>query len=140
MEKMSEHRAELLIGNLLRTGVLVAAAVVFAAGMLYLVQHHAETIRYGSFTGEPAQLRSIPAIVRDAAALGSGSPTRTASVRGGVIDSRALIQFGLLLLILTPVLRVIFAAVAFALERDRMYVVVSLIVLAVLLYSLLHAA
>ena len=124
MERLSEHRAELLIGNLLRTGVLIAAAVVFAAGMLYLVQHHAETIRYGAFTGEPAQLRSIPAIVRDAAAL----------------DSRALIQFGLLLLILTPVLRVIFAAVAFALERDRMYVIVSLIVLAVLLYSLLHAA
>lgn len=124
MEKVTEHRAELLIGNLLRTGVLAAAAVVFGAGMLYLVQHHAETIRYTSFAGEPAQLRSIPAIVRDAAAL----------------DSRALIQFGLLLLILTPVLRVIFAAIAFALERDRMYVVVSLIVLGVLLYSLLHAA
>ena len=121
---MSEHRAELIIGNLLRTGVLVAAAVVFGAGMLYLAQHHAETIRYASFTGEPAELRSIPAILSSAVAL----------------DSRALIQFGLLLLILTPVLRVVFAAVAFALERDRMYVVVSLIVLAVLLYSLLHAA
>jgi uncharacterized membrane protein len=121
---MTEHRAEVIIGNLLRTGVLVAAAVVFAAGILYLSQHHAETIRYGAFTGEPAGLRSIPAIVRAAAAL----------------DSRALIQFGLLLLILTPVLRVVFAAVAFALERDRMYVVVSLIVLAILLYSLLHAA
>ena len=48
------------------------------------------------------------------------------------------VQLGLLLLIATPIARVVLAAVGFAFERDRMYVVVSLIVLAVLLFSLLH--
>jgi uncharacterized membrane protein len=45
-------------------------------------------------------------------------------------------QLGLLLLIATPIARVMFSAVAFAMERDRMYVGFTLIVLAVLLYSL----
>jgi uncharacterized membrane protein len=47
-----------------------------------------------------------------------------------------VIQFGLLLLVATPVARVVFAMVAFARQHDYMYVIVSLIVLIVLLYSL----
>ena len=53
------------------------------------------------------------------------------------MSARAIIQLGLLLLIATPVARVLFSAIAFALERDSMYVVITLIVLAILLYSLL---
>ena len=49
---------------------------------------------------------------------------------------RGLIQFGLLLLIATPVARVAFSVAAFAIQRDRLYVVVTLIVLAILTYSL----
>jgi uncharacterized membrane protein len=47
-----------------------------------------------------------------------------------------LIQLGLLLLIATPVARVAFSVAVFAMQRDRLYVVVALIVLAVLMYSL----
>ena len=47
-----------------------------------------------------------------------------------------MIQLGLLVLIATPIARVAFSLVAFALQRDRIYVIVTLIVLAVLLYSL----
>jgi uncharacterized membrane protein len=49
---------------------------------------------------------------------------------------RGIIQLGLLLLIATPVARVAFSVVAFALERDRLYVGITLIVLAVLAFSL----
>ena len=61
---------------------------------------------------------------------------------GGVIVSlrhatpESLIQFGLLLLIATPVARVVLSLVAFALQRDRVYVTVTLIVLGVLAYGL----
>jgi uncharacterized membrane protein len=48
-----------------------------------------------------------------------------------------LIQLGLLLLIATPIARVGCSIVGFAIERDRMYVAFTLIVLAILLYSLL---
>ena len=109
-----------LIGNLLRVGVTLAAAVVLFGGSIYLVRHGLAAPRYHVFVGEPADLRNVSGIVRDALSL-----------RG-----RGLIQLGLLLLIATPVARVAFSVAAFAMQRDRLYVVVALVVLAVLMYSL----
>lgn len=123
-KRMNDQRLELIIGNLLRAGVLLAAAVVLAGAVLYLVQHHSDTVSYRSFVAGPASLRTVAAIAGSAAHL----------------NSEGLIQFGLLLLIATPVARVLMAVIGFAMERDRLYVVVSLIVLAVLLASLTRAA
>jgi uncharacterized membrane protein len=53
-----------------------------------------------------------------------------------MLRGRSIIQFGLLLLIATPVARVLISAVAFALQRDRTYVLITLAVLGVLLLSL----
>ncbi|HVO09617.1 MAG TPA: DUF1634 domain-containing protein [Vicinamibacteria bacterium] len=114
-------RAEQVIGTLLRTGVLAAGLTVMAAGGLYLARHGAERPDIHAFHGEPQDLRGPGGIVRQAAAM----------------RARALIQLGLLLLIATPVARVALSAVVFALEKDRVYVVVTLVVLGLLLYSLL---
>jgi uncharacterized membrane protein len=119
--KWSDEAVDQVLGNLLRGGVLLAAAVVLAGGILYLVRHGSEPAGYSVFKGEPADLRSIGPIIRDAL----------------VPHGRGIIQFGVLLLIATPIARVIFSVIAFALQRDRTYVVVTLIVLAVLLYSLI---
>ena len=51
---------------------------------------------------------------------------------------QAIIALGLLLLIATPVLRVAVSVVTFALEKDRKYVVITLIVLAILLFSIFY--
>jgi uncharacterized membrane protein len=51
-----------------------------------------------------------------------------------------MIQLGLLLLIATPIARVIGAGLIFAGERDWLYTAIAGLVLALLLYSLLHAA
>jgi uncharacterized membrane protein len=56
------------------------------------------------------------------------------------LHGSGIIQLGLLFLIATPVARVAFAAFAFAVERDWLYVAVSTFVLLVLLYSLLGSA
>jgi uncharacterized membrane protein len=48
-----------------------------------------------------------------------------------------LIQFGLLILIATPIARVAFSVVAFLYQGDWTYVVVTLVVLGLLVYSLL---
>jgi uncharacterized membrane protein len=48
----------------------------------------------------------------------------------------AITQLGLIVLILTPVVRVAVSAVGFALERDRLYVLITLAVLTILLLSL----
>jgi uncharacterized membrane protein len=118
---MDDTRLEGFIGNLLRTGVLLAAAVVLAGGVFYLGQHHADPVTFRHFSMESAQFRSLPGISRLA-------------LHG---SSVGLIQLGLVLLIATPVARVIMAAAGFFLEHDRLYVVISLIVLTVLLFSLL---
>ena len=120
---MDDRRLETIIGQLLRAGVLLAAVVVFAGGVLYLVQHPYGKVDYRIFVAGPESLRTLPGIVKLAAGL----------------NSRGLIQLGLVLLIATPVARVVLAVVGFQLERDRMYVLVSLIVLGVLLFSLVHA-
>jgi uncharacterized membrane protein len=117
----TDERFEQAVGNLLRTGVMLAAAVVLVGGVVYLVRHGNEVADYRAFHGEPEDLRTLTGIERSAVSL-----------RG-----RGLIQLGLLLLIATPVARVVFSVFAFARQRDRMYVVFTLIVLAVLLYSLL---
>ena len=108
------------VGNLLRIGVALAAAVVLAGGAIYLWRHGGAVPDYRVFRGEPPDLRGLAGIVRD-------------TLSGG---GRGLIQLGLLLLVATPVARVAFTAVAFALERDRTYVLVALLVLALLLKSL----
>jgi uncharacterized membrane protein len=117
-------RVEQHLGNLLRAGVLLAAVVVLAGGTVYLVHHGREPRPdLSAFHGEPAELSSPSGIIQAAFSL-----------RG-----RAIIQLGLLLLIATPVARVFFSVFAFARERDYLYVLLTLIVLGVLLYSLFFA-
>ena len=121
--RMDDHRLEAIIGRLLQIGVLAAAGTVLAGGVLYLVQSHAGHVDYRSFAPGGPDLLTLSGIVRSAIHF----------------DSLGLIQFGLLLLIATPVARVALAVVGFALERDRLYTVVSLIVLSILAFSLIHA-
>lgn len=116
----TDEQIERIIGNVLRIGVMAAAVVVVVGGVLYLIHYGATPPNYRVFHGEPSDLRSLFGIVRDAF---SWRP-------------QGLIQLGLLLLIATPVARVALSVVAFALERDRTYVLVTLIVLALLMYSL----
>lgn len=122
--RWSDTDLEQVMGQILRIGVSVAAAVVFAGGVHYLIRYRHTMPDYRIFRGEPADLRQVTQIMKDGL---SG-------------HSRGLMQLGLLLLIATPVMRVTFSVLAFAAERDWLYVAVTLIVLAILLYSLTGSA
>jgi len=117
----TDRRVDQIIGNLLRIGVTASALVVLTGGVAFLIFHPGATENLRVFSGEPAELRNVPAIIKGSLAL----------------HSVQIIQVGLLLLIITPVARVIFSVAVFALQRDRTYVVVTLIVLSLLLYSIL---
>jgi uncharacterized membrane protein len=121
---MDDRRLESIIGQLLRAGVLLAAATVFVGGIFYLVQHSSDRAGYHAFVEGAPGMHTLPGILQGAA-------------QG---NSLAIIQVGLLLLILTPVGRVAIALAGFLMERDRLYSVVSLIVLMILLLSLMHAS
>ena len=120
---MDDRRLETVIGRLLQAGVLLAAAVVTIGALAYLAQHHADHVDYRSFVSGGPEICTVSGIVRSAAHL----------------QGLGIVQFGLLILIATPVARVALAMAGFALERDRLYTVVSVIVLLILLASLVHA-
>jgi len=119
----NDKKTDEIIGILLRVGVLVSALIVLFGGILYLARDGMAVPNYEIFRGEPAMWRSVLPIIKSAFSLNPGG----------------IIQLGLLLLIATPVARVVFSVFAFALQRDRTYVFVTLIVLGILLYSLLGA-
>jgi uncharacterized membrane protein len=117
----SDALVERLVSLVLRGGVLLAAAVTTIGGALYLAHHGTQPVDYGPFVGVPAGVRSLHAIVEGLHTL----------------DGEAIMAFGILLLVATPITRVALLAVTFVLERDRLYVAVSTFVLAVLLVSVI---
>jgi uncharacterized membrane protein len=122
MASEADLKMELSVSRMLRAGVSLAAVVVFVGWVLYLLQAHGVTTDYRHFHGIPS-----PA-------------ARIAPVLDGVrhLDSRSVIRLGILLLIATPIMRVAFCVFSFAAQKDKIYVVVSVIVLTVLLYSFLR--
>ena len=119
---LDDARMERAMGVLLRFGVVLASTAVCAGMVFYLQDHASQLVDYRYFKAYSFGLRH-----RDKLLAGSA--------RG---NAAAIIEAGILLLIGTPVARVVFAVVAFALERDRLYVAISIAVLAVLVFSLVH--
>ena len=118
--RWTDMRMESVISLLLIGGVISSAVIVIAGGALYLLHHGLELPDYRVFHGEPPDLRTLGGILTDAFSL-----------RG-----RGLIELGIILLIATPVARVAFSIFGFLEQRDYTYVVVTLIVLTLLLFSL----
>jgi len=111
---------QLVIGWLLRLGVIISVAIVIIGGMIYLIRHGHATAGYTTFNGVPDFIYP-PGIIT------------------GVLDfkARAIIQAGIILLIATPVLRVIFSAIGFFREKDHLYTAISLLVLLIIIGSML---
>ena len=116
----NEEQTDRIIGVLLRTGVVTAASVVFAGGVWYLARFGRLVPNYHAFRGEPQDLRSVAGVWKGVLGL----------------QPRSVIQFGLLLLIATPIARVAFSVIAFAVARDKLYLALTMVVLTVLIWSL----
>lgn len=110
----SDQSLRTFIGNLLRLGVTLAGAIVCFGAVLYLMRHGSETANYRVFSGHAEAFGSVLTGVRE-------------------LRARSIIQLGLVVLIATPVARVLVSAAGFARERDWRYVAVSAIVLAFLI-------
>ena len=117
----ADRQVDLVIGRLLQVGVFAAAAIVALGAILFLAQHGATRANFSTFVPGPATLRTVGGILRGALAF----------------DSAAIVQLGLVLLIMTPIARVLFTLVAFIIQRDRLYILITSVVLALLLYGLI---
>ena len=111
---------EAMLSRVLTACVLIAAAVAVVGGGLYLFAHGGERPSYSTFAGQPAELTNPGSILRGVLAL----------------DPASIIQFSVLCLIATPVLRVAFSLVMFLVKRDGLYITVTFIVLAALGFGL----
>lgn len=123
LNRSQEAKLENWISNLLRYGVLISSAIVLVGGILYLMRHGTETVDYRVFHGEPAMYRSPIGVIH-------------AVLEG---HRRGIIQFGLLVLIATPILRVILSLITFLRWRDFTYAAIAFLVLSGLIYSFVGA-
>jgi uncharacterized membrane protein len=115
----SDEEMEYSIAKMLIVGVTVSALFVLLGGVLFLRASDAVP-DYSHFTAQSISSHGFAGIVRGALRLHGSS----------------LIDLGILLLVATPILRVIYCVVGFARQRDRLYVVISASVLVILMFSL----
>jgi uncharacterized membrane protein len=118
------HPMEIWISHVLRGGVLLSATIILFGLALYLVR--------GPDAGEPQRLADV---------LGNGGQTTAispGSIWTGVAHGRAtgIIELGVLLLILTPMTRVAMTVLLFLVQRDTVYVAITLTVLVILMVGL----
>lgn len=117
----ADKDVEQLVGQMLIIGVITASVVVLIGGMLYLNQHGGGAVpNYKAFIGEKAGYTTFSGILKGALNF----------------STTEIIQLGVLVLIATPILRVACSLFAFILERDKLYIMITLIVLSIILFSI----
>ncbi len=121
MTNFKDRDMQVVIGWVLRLGVIVSITVVLFGGVIYLARHGHALADYSKFNGVPAFVQSAKSIMENVIQL-----------RG-----QAIIQFGIILLIATPIIRVICSAIGFVLEKDYLYLGISLLVLLIIFISML---
>lgn len=102
-------------------GVITAGIIVISGGAFYLAVHGTDLPDYRMFHGEPTDLTSLKGIVEEAVSL----------------TGRGVIQCGIVVLMAIPVARVAFSIFAFARQKDKLYVAVTVVVFTILVLSLL---
>jgi uncharacterized membrane protein len=117
-----DNKIEIILGNLLRAGVIISGSIAIIGAVVFFIRHGYQVPDYHDFIYDPFSLTKLGSIFRE------------------IFDfkSIAIIKLGILFLIATPVLRVVFSVIAFLYEKDYLYVLFTLIVLAVLIFSLFY--
>jgi uncharacterized membrane protein len=122
MDKKLQH----LIGATLRTGVVAASLTGVVGGAIFLAAHSGQLVSFHKFEGANPAYSSPRQIVHQAL-----TPI------GNADRGLSIAQLGIIILLLTPIIRVAFSVIGFAMENDRLYVAITCIVLATLMGSLL---
>ncbi len=124
----AERDMELLIGKLLRYGVMISCAITLFGGVIYLYQLHGQSIEHYKPIPDDMPFPGVEHYLRELS---------TIFPRMLTFDGAAIIQFGVCVLIATPILRVAFSAIGFLIEKDYMYVTITVIVLCIIIANML---
>ncbi|MCE9589841.1 MAG: DUF1634 domain-containing protein [Planctomycetes bacterium] len=116
------HRIELLIGNLLRLGVIVSLTLVTLGTLVTFIGDRDRPDAASLDVLHLTQTRfphTLTSVLREAAAF----------------HGPGLVMLGILVLVATPVARVVAAVALFTAERDRIYIALTTVVLIMLVVS-----
>lgn len=113
-----------LIGNTLRIGVSLACLVAFVGGIIYLAKH-------GTDAFDISQYRNFS--YADASQHADYTTLKCIFAGLSAFTAIGWIQTGVLILILTPIMRVFLSLIDFLKERDWLYALITAIVLAVII-------
>jgi len=115
--KIQDKEIQLLVGRLLRYGVFIASGTVLLGGLYYMYLYGGKKMpQYNYFSP------------------GAGKELLGAEP----FNATKLIEIGVLLLIATPILRVVFSLFAFILEKDKRYIIITLIVLCIIAFNIFY--
>jgi uncharacterized membrane protein len=119
-QRLQDSDIEQIMGNLLKFGVFTSAFIITIGAAFYLFQHGTNIPNYRNFAGEPKRVTELHSIW-------------VSAIQG---RGRSIIQLGLLVLIATPIARIVFSIIGYFLERDYFYMILTLLVLGIILYNI----
>ena len=123
MSQNTKKDIQQLVGNTLRIGVWLSFSITVLGLLLFLAGHSNIQFAPETLPAEPQKF--------------SFSELKNGLVHG---DALSIIALGVLILLITPVLRVLFALYGYWLERNKLYMLISIIVLAIIASSLFIGA
>lgn len=117
---ITDQTIQKIIGNVLKYGVRTVLIIAAIGGSIFLYDHSSETVDYTRFTENDNSIFHV-----------------TADVLKGVAssDARSIIFLAILVLFCTPFIRLLLSLVSFILEKDRLYVFITTVVLVIIGFS-----
>ena len=119
-ENINDKDIQVVLGTLLRAGVIISMSIVLIGGVIFLIHNKGVITDYKVFKPELSKFSSIGGIFKGLSSF----------------HGDAIVQFGILMLIFTPIARIIFAIFSFLIEKDYLYVLIGFIILAIITISL----
>ncbi|MFC3562823.1 DUF1634 domain-containing protein [Pedobacter jamesrossensis] len=118
MKKLTKNGLQAFIGNALRIGVITSFSFILFGGISYLIAHGSHFSDFTSF-----KIYTVPLKEMFKGVLS--------------LNSKSIIQLGIIILIATPIMRVVFSAISFALAKDILYTGITLLVLLIIAFSMI---
>jgi len=117
---MTDQTIQKIIGNVLKYGVRTVLVIAAIGGSIFLYDHSSETVDYTRFTENDHSIFQV-----------------TSDVLKGTagLDARSIIFLAILVLFCTPFIRLLLSLVSFILEKDRLYVFITTLVLVIICFS-----
>lgn len=124
LSKIKDSDIELAISKVLRYGVYLALFFAIIGGIVYVYRHGSEQVgtQYAHYVEKDEDFFDYVHNMFTGIFNGKG---------------RDVITLGIIILLATPTVRILFSLLGYALEKDKMYMVITLIVLAIISVSVM---